>query len=291
MDLQLLRFFVETADTGSFSAAAEKLNYAQSNLSNRIKQLEEELGVPVFYRYKRGVTLTTRGRLFYDYSVRILKLTEEAVRMVRDTEHAQGRLSIGALEATALKLLPDLFSKYHSRYPDVTLSLQTDMNDVFHARVLKRELDGAFVAGPVTNPELISISVATEQLLLVGSRNRKNMHIEDLLQTEPLITFPEGSVFRHRLELLLSSMSINYLDRLNTMNSLSANITNICAGLGLGYLPRSIVAPYIDKGLMQAFSLFDPYSELEIIFIYRKDHTMDAAFKCFIQELEPEYGR
>ncbi len=51
MDLQTLRFFVAAADEGSFSAAAEKLSYAQSNLSNRIKQLEEELGEPLFYRY------------------------------------------------------------------------------------------------------------------------------------------------------------------------------------------------------------------------------------------------
>ena len=57
MDLQTLRFFVASADAGSFSAAAENLHYAQSNLSNRIKQLEEELGEPLFYRHKRGVFL------------------------------------------------------------------------------------------------------------------------------------------------------------------------------------------------------------------------------------------
>ena len=57
MDLQTLRFFIAAADTGSFSAAADDLHYAQSNLSNRIKQLEEELGEPLFYRHKRGVSL------------------------------------------------------------------------------------------------------------------------------------------------------------------------------------------------------------------------------------------
>ena len=61
MDLQTLRFFVAAAEAGSFSAAAEDLNYAQSNLSNRIKQLEEELGEPLFYRYRRGVALTAKA--------------------------------------------------------------------------------------------------------------------------------------------------------------------------------------------------------------------------------------
>ena len=69
MDLQTLRFFVASADAGSFSAAAENLHYAQSNLSNRIKQLEEELGEPLFYRHKRGVSLTAKGKVFYDYSI------------------------------------------------------------------------------------------------------------------------------------------------------------------------------------------------------------------------------
>ena len=165
MDLQTLHFFVEAADAGSFSAAAEKLNYAQSNLSNRIKQLEEELGEPLFYRYKRGVTLTAKGQVFCDYSRRILELTKEAVKAVRDTEHARGKLTLGSLEATALGDLPDLLASYHKQYPDVSLSLQTDMNDVFLEQVLKRKLDGAFVAGPVAHPELAEHSPPLDSLL------------------------------------------------------------------------------------------------------------------------------
>ena len=97
MDLQTLRFFVASADAGSFSAAAENLCYAQSNLSSRIKQLEEELGEPLFYRYKRGVSLTAKGKVFYDYAVRLLRLSEEAVTVMRDMEHAMGKADAGLL--------------------------------------------------------------------------------------------------------------------------------------------------------------------------------------------------
>lgn len=285
MELQTLRFFVEAADAGSLSAAAEKLRYAQSNLSNRIKQLEDELGEPLFYRNKRGVTLTAKGQLFYDYATHIIKLANESIQAMQDVNHAQGRLAIGALEAVALKYLPDLFARYHADYPDVTLTLQTDMNDVFQGKVLKRELDGAFVAGPVTHPDLSAVAIATERLVLVGSADAKSNVPETLLAASPLITFPKGSVFRRRFELLLSSLSVDYLHRLNTMNSLGANITNICAGLGLGYLPYSIVKPYIAKGLMREYPLDDPYSELAIVFIHRKDHVMDAAFRFFLGHL------
>ena len=286
MDLQTLHFFVEAADAGSFSAAAERLNYAQSNLSNRIKQLEEELGEPLFYRCKRGVTLTAKGKVFYDYTRRILNLTEEAAKTIRDMEHARGKLTLGSLEATALGDLPELLASYHRQYPDVSLSLQTDMNDVFLEQVLNRKLDGAFVSGPVIHPELEECFFKSEELILVGGKDNRLDDVEAILVHAPLITFPGGSVFRRRLELLLSSRSIAYMDRLTVLNSLGAMVANICAGIGCGYLPRSIVQPYIDNGVMTEYPLDDPFAELEVVFLYRRDHVPDAAFRYFLEQLK-----
>ena len=285
MDLQTLRFFVASADAGSFSAAAENLCYAQSNLSSRIKQLEEELGEPLFYRYKRGVSLTAKGKVFYDYAVRLLRLSEEAVTVMLDMEHARGKLTLGSLEATALGDLPELLSAYHKQYPDVALSLQTDMNDVFLPQVLSRKLDGAFVSGPVAHPELEERYFKSEELILVGSAEARAESADSILAQAPLITFPEGSVFRRRLELLLSSKSLPYMDRLTVLNSLGAMVTNICAGIGCGYLPRSIVQMYIDRGVMAEYALDDPFSSLDVVFIYRKDHIQDAAFRHFLSML------
>ncbi len=286
MNLQSLQFFVEAADAGSFSAAAEKLNYAQSNLSNRIRQLEEELGEPLFYRDKHGVTLTAKGRVFYDYTQRILNLTEEAVKAVRDMEHARGKLTLGSLEATALGDLPKLLAYYHRQYPDVSLSLQTDMNDVFLEQVLKRKLDGAFVSGPIVHPELEECFFKSEELILISGKSNRFDNAEAILAGAPLITFPEGSIFRRRLELLLSSRSLTYMDRLTVLNSLGAMVTNICAGIGCGYLPRSIVQSYIDSNVMVEYPLDDPYSKLDVVFMYRRDHVPDAAFRYFLDQLK-----
>ena len=285
MDLQALRFFVAAADAGSFSAAAASLHYAQSNLSNRIRQLEEELGEPLFYRYKRGVRLTAKGKIFYDYTRRILALSEEAVTVIRDMDHPRGKLTLGSLEATALHDLPGLLSSYHKVSPDVTLSLQTDMNDVFPSQVLLRKLDGAFVTGPVSHPELEERFFKTEHLILVGSADAPWTGAEAALLEAPLITFPEGSAFRRRLELLLSSKSLSFRERLTEFNSLGAMITNICAGLGCGYMPRTVAASYLSQGLMREYPLEDPFSPMEVVFIYRKDHVMDAAFRTFLQQL------
>ncbi len=288
MDLQVLRFFVTVAQEGGFTAASEKLHYAQSNLSTRIRQMEEELGETLFYRNKRGVTLTAKGELFYEYANRILNMSEEAMTAMRDMDHARGSLMIGSIEATALGDLPSLFAEYHRDYPDVKLSLTTDMNDVFVDKVLNREIDGAFVAESPERKELNELFIRKDKLVFVTSTQEVSSDIWDLLKTAPVITFPEGSIFRRRLELLLASQGILSPSQMIILNSLGAQMVNITSGLGVGYLPESLIGPYVGQGLMKRHTLetADPFSELDITFIYRKDHIMDAAFRYFLEKVE-----
>ena len=288
MDLQVLRFFVTVAQEGGFTAASERLHYAQSNLSTRIRQMEEELGETLFYRNKRGVTLTAKGELFYEYANRILNMSEEAMTAMRDMDHARGSLTIGAIEATALGDLPKLFANYHKEYPDVKLSLTTDLNDVFADKVLNREIDGAFVAESPKRTELEEIFIKKEKLVFVASAQEQAPDLWELLKTAPIITFPEGSIFRRRLELLLASHGILSPAQMIILNSLGAQLVNISSGLGIGYLPESITESYTAQRLMKKYESDDKdrLSELDITFIYRRDHIMDAAFRYFLERLK-----
>ena len=90
MDLQALRYFRIVAREGSFSQAAQKLNYAQSNLSTKIRQLEGELETPLFRRHAHGVTLTEKGESLLAYADRLVHLLEEAESVVRDDGTAKG---------------------------------------------------------------------------------------------------------------------------------------------------------------------------------------------------------
>lgn len=288
MDLQVLRFFVTVAQEGGFTAASEKLHYAQSNLSTRVRQMEEELGETLFYRNKRGVTLTAKGELFYEYANRILNMSDEAVTAMRDMDHARGSLMIGSIEATALGDLPGLFADYHREYPDVKLSLTTDMNDVFVDKVLNREIDGAFVAESPGRKELDEIFIKNEKLVFIASAQEQAPDLWELLKTAPVITFPEGSIFRRRLELLLASHGNLSSSQMIILNSLGAQLVNISSGLGIGFLPESITESYIAQGLMKKYDLEDKdrLSELDITFIYRRDHIMDAAFRYFLERVK-----
>jgi len=191
MDLQVMKYFKTIADTGSFTAASEQLHYAQSNLSTQILKLEEELEVKLLYRHKRGVSLTSDGRLFYNYVNNILRMADEAALSLKDMNTARGDLRLGSIEATALNDLPKLIGDYHLKYPAVHITLKTDLNDFFQKPVLDHALDGAFVEGPMNHPELEEIIFKKEKLVLVGSSSEKNLTAEEILQEKELFTFPD----------------------------------------------------------------------------------------------------
>ena len=120
MDLVQLRMFCAVAETGSVARAAELLHRVPSNLTTRLKQLEEELGAALLIREKQRVRLSPMGHNFLGYAQRILALSEEAISMTRQGEPS-GNFALGTMESTAATRLPALLSAYHQRCPAVSL--------------------------------------------------------------------------------------------------------------------------------------------------------------------------
>ena len=106
MDISSLKIFREVVREGSFSRAAEKLHFVQSNITERIQVLERELKTNLFLRSKSGVTLTANGKILLKYSEKILNLTEEAERVLSESGVPEGPLEIGSGQTTATVKLP-----------------------------------------------------------------------------------------------------------------------------------------------------------------------------------------
>lgn len=154
MDLQELKFFRAVAAEGSLSKAAQKLNYAQSNLSTKISQLEKELHTELFHRCSHGVTLTPKGEQLLQYAEKLLNLAAETEAVLKDDGTAKGSLTLGSMESTAMTLLPPLLSRYHAENSQVALRIQTGTTAASLQGVLDHTLDGAFAAGPLRHPGL-----------------------------------------------------------------------------------------------------------------------------------------
>lgn len=147
MELRDLQIFQSVADQGSVSSAAKELNYVQSNVTARIKQLENELKTPLFYRHKRGMTLTAEGRKMLVYVNKILQDVDELKQVFLDSETPSGILKIGTVETVST--LPTILSSYYKSYPNVDLSLQAGLTEELIREVLDHQLDGAFISGPI----------------------------------------------------------------------------------------------------------------------------------------------
>lgn len=284
MDLQTLRFFRAVASEGSMSKAAQKMNYAQSNMSTKITQLEKELQTELFYRYNHGVSLTPKGEQLLNYTVKLLNLAEETELALKDDGTARGELAIGSMESSAVTILPELLSVYHRENPNVALTVTTGTTEELLKQVLNHSLDGAFVAGPVCHPRLAAKSVRQEHLVLISDSVSETADLQ-----RPMLVFPSGCSYRRTLEHWLREEGV-FPDEVIEFNSLGAIIASVSAGLGVSLFPRSVVSAYTASGTVRCHEIPERYAVIPTMFIYRQDGFMESSLKQFIQRI-PDTNR
>lgn len=151
-----LRVFQMVAREGTITKAALQLGYVQSNVTARIQQLEAELGTTLFLRHNRGMTLSASGKLLLDYANKIIGLLDEASKALSSSVEPSGPLMIGSTQTTAAVRLPKLLAAYYEEHPNVQLSLTTGHTQFLIDKVLRYELDGAFIGCECNHPELKS---------------------------------------------------------------------------------------------------------------------------------------
>lgn len=237
MELNELRIFLAVAREGSVTRAAERLNYVQSNVTARIRQLEEQLDTSLFQRRNRGMHLTASGELLREYAEKIVNLAVEAEQAVREQTDSGGRLVIGSMETTAAVRLPDLLARYHQLYPEVELNLHTGTSEESITRLLDYQLDGAFVGCKVSHSDLVAEKAFDEELAMIAAPSGSGMEQSG---NRTILVFHSGCAYRSRLEgWLQQTGQVPY--RVMEFGSAEAIIGCVAAGMGISFLPRSVV--------------------------------------------------
>ncbi|PAD89765.1 LysR family transcriptional regulator [Niallia circulans] len=285
MDLQTLKVFQTVAKLGSISQAARELQYAQSNITMKIQQLEAELQTTLFYRHNRGTALTAKGRMLLTYAEKIFHLIEETKSVMNDDQSPKGPLMIGSMETTAAVRLPVLFSKYLKNYPDVDLTLKTGSTKENILGVLNYKLDGAFVAGPIANTELIQKDVFEEELILVTNPVHSPIFTIEDIQDETLLVFRPGCSYRERLEQWFRTEGA-CPKKMMEFGTLDGIIGCVTAGLGISMLPQSVVAKQITEGTLRQHQIPSSFSKVKTLFIYRKDKYLPSSLIKFINMMD-----
>ncbi|MGM0879684.1 MAG: LysR family transcriptional regulator [Bacillota bacterium] len=281
MDLHALKVFQLVAQMGSISSAARELNFAQSNITTKIQQLENQLQTTLFYRNNRGTSLTPKGKMLLTYTEKIFQLIEETSKMMKDDETPKGPLIIGSMETTAAVRLPSLLSKYHHDYPDVDLTLITGPTEQHIQGVLQYDLDGAFVAGPVDHPGLIQKKLIEEELVLITDMLHPSMSSIKEIQTRTMLVFRTGCSYRAKLEQWLHQEGITP-NKIMEFGTLEAILGCVSAGLGISMLPLAVIEKYVQAGSLRYHLIPNPYGKVETVFIHRKDTFLPTSLKKFI---------
>ena len=286
MDSTDLGFFSAVAVAGGIGRAANDLHTVQSNVTQRIRGLEHELGVQLFHRSKRGVTLTSMGNRLLPYATRIHELLAEARRAVRDETTPDGELRIGSLETTAALRLPPLLTAYATRCPEVDLQIETGTTEALIESVLDRKLDGAFVSGPVAHQDLVSLPVIEEELVLVTPPQiRTRRHVAEYLSSgagRKVIVFRAGCSYRQRALEYLAKRGFVDVRRME-MGTLDGIIGCIAASIGVSLLPRAVVEAAERQGLVRTHDLPSGDAKSLTVFIRRQDSFVSSALRLFMQ--------
>lgn len=268
MDLSDLRIFAAVVREGSVTRAAERLHRVQSNVTTRIRQLEEDLGVALFIREGKRLHLAPQGQLLLGYANRLLALADEARDALQDAK-PRGTLRLGAMESTAAVRLPALFSQYHRRHPEVVLELRTGNPQVLASAILAGELDAALVAEPIADEPFEKVPAFEEELVMIAAADHPPIGKKGSNLPRTIIVFEHGCPHRKRLEDWYAKRS-EMPERMIELASYHAMLGCVVAGMGVALIPKSVLTTFPDRRLLSLHPLGRAEDRAWTVLIWRK---------------------
>ncbi|MES0035238.1 LysR substrate-binding domain-containing protein [Mesorhizobium sp. M0046] len=267
MDLADLRIFRTVVREGGITRAAEKLFRVQSNVTTRIRQLEEDLGVQLFIREGKRLHVSPAGHKLVGYADRLLALAEEARTAMLDPR-PRGTLRLGAMESTAAARLPSLLADYHARYPEVEIQLRTGNPQVLATAMLAGELDAAFAAEPIADAPFEKQSAFQEQLVIVSAASR--VSVDDRLDMpKTMIAFEHGCPHRKRLEQWYARREF-MAEKTIELGSYHAILGCVVAGMGIALMPKSVLSGFPESRWLKLHELAADEDNAITVLFWRK---------------------
>jgi DNA-binding transcriptional LysR family regulator len=280
-DLKTLQIYYWTATLGSFSRAAERLNTTQPAVSHRIAALERAFGLTLIHRAPRHLSLSPKGHELLGYAERILRLHGEVVEAMTAPATRSGSLRLGVSETIVHTWLTAFIDRMGRTYPGIAIDLAVDISPHMREALLRRDLDLAFLVGPVTTPQLVNVPLGRFSTAWIASPNLPiasgPVELAELTR-HPIITFPHNTTPYTQLRDLLLQADLPPL-RLYTSASLSAIIRMAIEGTGIGAIPAEVVRPEIERGQLRVLDATVRLPDVTFVAAYENapDQRLSAA--------------
>jgi DNA-binding transcriptional LysR family regulator len=293
MDLDQLHTFLEIVRLKSFSKAAQTCYRTQPAISAQVRQLEQEVNTTLFERLGTKIALTTAGKIFAEYAEQILDLRRRAQDTINELERVpRGELIIAANEATCIYVLPEVFSLYKKRFPNIQLSVDRS----YGARVVEAVLDNLADFGitqlPVQEKRLQVASIHSDEIKLIVPvhhplAQKKVVTARDLLNHQVIL--PKSGTTRARLNVWAEAVEDDLKISME-LDSTEMIKRFVMAGLGVSFLAASNCAEEVSSGRMATVSLGPDPMMRKLGLVYRKDKALSKAALGFIQVILEHAG-
>jgi DNA-binding transcriptional LysR family regulator len=248
-----LQAFVEAAQRGSFSQAAQALVLTQPALSARIHALERELGVLLFHRMGRGVRLTEAGKSFLPFAERALEAWREGHEAVNAPQKADtGRLQVGTARAIGTYVLPDILQRFQEEHPSIEVHIRTGRSSEVLRMVVDEEVQVG-LARSLRHPEVVTAHLYDEEIVLVTHpghpfAQRGEASIYDVAK-EPLILYDRESSYFVLIDRVCREAGVVPNVGMN-LDSIEATKRMSERGLGISFVPRNGVHRELELGTL-----------------------------------------
>jgi DNA-binding transcriptional LysR family regulator len=287
MEVRQLQIFRTLAEELNFTRTAERVHTVQSNVTAQIKSLEEELGVPLFDRLGRRVTLTDAGRRFQPFAEQALAAMEQGQRAMQAGAEPSGPLRIGAPESVLTYRLPLVVRSFRKRFPHVELIFRPYADASLALKLESGKFDMAIhMADVPPNTSIESMRLRTERVFLLADPEHPLAALPTVkpsdLAGQSLLLTESGCGYRLKLDRVLAMQNVRP-GNVTEFSSVEAIKQCIAAGMGLAILPAIAVARELRQNQLKALHWAGPPLDIATHILWHKDKWISPAMQAFVE--------
>lgn len=281
---------IKVAELGNFTRASEALGLTQPAVSQHIKALEEHYGVRLFGRSGLKLVITKEGEKVLAAAKAMLAINNNLMSELSGVDYGVHELSIGITHTMESNLIAQILTRYASEN-DVTIKLITDTQPALFSGIKNYELDVAVVDGAVTDPDLMSLTLDTDSLVLIADpqhrfASRSSIGLDDIKKEKLILRLPTSStssLFKSSLE--SRGMSLGEFDVILEVDNIATIKNLVRQGYGVSVLARSACMDELRKGKLSALPIegMSMYRELNIVY------SKEFMYKDFLKSIEAFY--
>ncbi|CAE6752932.1 MAG: transcriptional regulator CynR [Nitrospira sp.] len=288
MEFRHLRYFLAVADALHFTKAAEGLPVSQPALSAQIKQLEQEVGVPLFDRVGRSVQLTRAGAIFREHARRALREMELAQVAIAEEEGLQrGTLTVGVVQTVNAYLVPEIVSRFSTLHPRVLLKFDELSGPDIEDRIKHGTVDLGIGFVPAGSDRIESQPLFEEDFVLIASSrhrlaSRRRLPLA-VLADEPLVLLPNLYCTRRLLDASFEQVGIRPRVTVE-MNSIDGILATVRTSRLATLLPRLSLG-LKGNAALRSISLMNPTPRRAVGLLWRKGGYRSGAAKALMDHV------